>query len=127
ESCADFRRLREEGVIAPGVRFQLSLPSPHSALDGAFEDPDQWPQVYAAYIEGIRGEIRKTLETVPADDLVIQWDVALEFLDMYLGEKNYFRFWPKLTPEQKFERHAAQFDELWQEIPDETLVGIHWC
>jgi hypothetical protein len=46
---------------------------------------------------------------------------------MFLAEKNWLRFWPKLTPEEKFERHAGQFDELWQGIPDATLVGIHWC
>ena len=127
ESYRVFRKLREEGVIEPGVRFQMSLPSPHSAVDGCFEDPDQWPAIYDAYVEGMRREIRKALETIPAEDLVIQWDVALEFLDMFLGEKRWLRFWPHLTPEQKFQRHVSQFDELWQDIPDETLLGIHWC
>jgi hypothetical protein len=127
ESYEVFRRLRDEGLVPPGVRFQMSLPSPHSSIDGAFDDPDQWPDVYDAYIRGMRGEIRKALETIPADDLVIQWDVALELLDLSLGETNYFRFWPKRTAEEKFERHAAQLDELWQGIPDETLLGVHWC
>ena len=127
ESYQVFRRLRDEGVIPPGVRFQMSLPSPHSAIDGCFDDPDQWPDLYAAYVEGMRGEIRKALETIPAEDLAIQWDIALEFLDMFMGEKRWLRFWPHLTPAEKFERHAAQLDELWQEIPDEALLGIHWC
>lgn len=127
ESYKVFRRLRDEGVLAPDMRFQMSVPSPHSSIDGCFEDPTQWPEVYAAYIDGIRREIGKALETIPAQDLVIQWDVALEFLDMWLGEDNWLRYWPKLTAEQKFERHAAQLDELWQGIPEETLLGIHWC
>jgi hypothetical protein len=127
ESYDVFRRLRDEGAVSPDVRFQMSVPSPHSSIDGCFDDPDQWPDLYDAYIAGIRGEIRKALETIPADDLVIQWDVALEFLDLFLGEKKWLRFWPKLTAEEKFQRHAAQLDELWQEIPDETLLGIHWC
>ena len=110
ESYGVFRRLRDEGAIPPGVRFQMSLPSPHSSIDGCFEDPDQWPDLYAAYIQGIRGEIRKALETIPADDLVIQWDVALEFLDLFLGEKNWLRFWPKLTAggEVRAPRRAAR-------------------
>ena len=127
ESYQVFRGLRDEGVVPPGVRFQMSLPSPHSSIDGCFEDPDQWPDLYVAYIEGIRGEIRKALETIPAEELVIQWDVALEFLDLFMGEKRWLRFWPKLTPEEKFQRHAEQLDELWQGIPDETLLGVHWC
>lgn len=127
ESYQVFRRLRDEGAIPADVRFQMSVPSPHSAIDGCFEDPDQWPEVYDAYVKGIRGEIAKALETIPAEDLVIQWDVALEFLDMFMGDRNWLRYWPRLTPEEKFERHAGQVDELWQGIPDETLLGIHWC
>jgi hypothetical protein len=126
-SYSVFRRLRDDGTIPPGVRFQVCLPAPHSAIDGFFEDPSQWPELYAAYLEGIRGEIAKMLAAIPADELAIQWDVAWEFVDMAMGERNYFRFWPKLTAEQKFQRHAAQLDGLWQGIPDETLLGFHWC
>ena len=46
---------------------------------------------------------------------------------MAMGEKNFFKFWPKLTAEEKFQRHAEQLDGLWQGIPDETLLGFHWC
>ena len=127
ESWEVFRRLREAGVIPEGVRFQVCLPAPHSAIDGFFDDNSQWPELYAAYLEGIRGEIAKILDVVPADELVIQWDVAWEFVDMAMGEKNFFKFWPRLTGEQKFERHAEQLDGLWQGIPDETLLGFHWC
>jgi hypothetical protein len=127
DSYQVFQRLRKEGAVPQGVRFQLSLPAPHSAIDGFFEDPRQWPDLYAAYVEGIRGEIRKALETIPADDLVVQWDAAWEFVDMAMGDKNFFKFWPKLTADEKFHRHAEQLDELWQGIPDETLLGFHWC
>jgi hypothetical protein len=126
-SYATFRRLRDEGTIPPGVRFQVCLPAPHSAIDGFFEDPDQWPELYAAFLEGIRAEIAKMLATIPADELAIQWDLAWEFVDMAMGERNYFRFWPKLSAEQKFQRHAGQLDGLWQGVPDETLLGFHWC
>jgi hypothetical protein len=127
ESYAVFRRLRDEGAVAPGVRFQMCLPAPHSAMDAFFDDHTQWPELYAAYLDGIRAEIRKALQTIPADDLVIQWDCAWELVDLAMGDRNYFKFWPKLTAEQKFERHAEQLDNLWQDIPDETLMGYHWC
>jgi len=127
DSYGVFRRLREEGVIPEDVRFQVSLPAPHSAVDGFFEDNTQWPEVYDAYLQGIRREIARILEVVPADQLVIQWDVAWEFVDMAMGARNFFRFWPRLTAEEKFQRHAEQLDGLWQGIPDETLLGFHWC
>ena len=127
ESYGVFRRLRDEGVIPPGVRFQMSLPSPTARSTAASRTPASGADIYDAYVEGIRGEIRKALEVIPADDLVIQWDVALEFLDLFLGEKKWLRFWPTLTPQEKFQRHAEQLDHLWQEIPSDTLLGIHWC
>src|SRR5262249_31513464 len=116
DSYAVFRRLREEGGIPPDVRFPVSLPAPHSAIDGFFEDNSQWPEVYDAYLQGIRGEIARILDVVPAGDLVIQWDVAWEFVDMAMGASNFFKFWPKLTAEEKFQRHAEQLDGLWQGI-----------
>jgi hypothetical protein len=127
ESYDVFCRLRDNGVIPDGLRFQVCLPAPHSAIDGFFDDNSQWPELYAAYLEGIRREIDRVLDAVPADDLVIQWDVAWEFVDMAMGERNFFRFWPKLTAEEKFQRHAEQLDGMWQGIPDETLLGFHWC
>jgi hypothetical protein len=127
ESYEVLKRLRGEGAVPQDVRFQLCLPAPHSAIDGFFDDNSQWPELYAAYLEGIRREIASALEAIPADDLVIQWDAAWEFVDMAMGERNYFAFWPKLTQEEKFQRHAEQLDELWQGIPDETLLGYHWC
>lgn len=127
ESYDIFRRLREEGTIPAGVRFQVSLPAPHSAIDGFFEDPEQWPALYDAYLDGIRGEIRRLLETIPAGELTIQWDVAWEFVDMAMGERNFFRFWPRLSAEEKFQRHAEQLDGLGEGIPEDTVLGFHWC
>ncbi len=127
ESYRAFAALRDAGTIPDGVRFQVSLPAPHSAIDGFLEDPEQWPQLYAAYLDGIRREIDQMLETIPPRDLAIQWDVAWEFVDMAMGERNFFKFWPKLTAEQKFQRHAEQLDGLGEGIPEETVLGFHWC
>jgi hypothetical protein len=49
DSYGVFRRLRDEKVIPQGVRFQVSLPAPHSAIDGFFEDSTQWPDLYGTY------------------------------------------------------------------------------
>ncbi len=126
-SYRDFRRLRDEGVIGQGTRFQVCLPAPNSAIDGFFEDPAQYPMLHKAYQEGINHEIERMLEVIPAEDLVIQFDVAWEFVDMAMGEKNFFAFWPKLSAEEKFQRHAAQIDTMWQGVPDEVPLGYHWC
>lgn len=53
ESFAVFRSLRDEGVIPADVRFQVCLPSPHSAADPVFDDPTQWPEIEAAYLDAM--------------------------------------------------------------------------
>ena len=86
--------------------------------------------VYAAYIEGIRARDRQgMLEVIPADELVIQLDFAWEFVDMAIGERNYFPFWPEAHRRARSsQRHAEQLStSIWQGIPDETPLGYHWC
>lgn len=127
DSYGVFRRLREEGVIPSDVRFQVSLPSPHSAIDPFFEDADQWPEAHAAYLDGMKREVAKILEVAPAHDLVFQWDCANEIVDLGMGEANAMKWYPKLTVEEKFERHAAQLGRLGDAIPEGALLGFHWC
>jgi hypothetical protein len=127
DSYRTFRSLRDEGAVEAGVRFQLCLPSPCSAIDWAFEEPGQWPALYAAYRDGIRRELDKVLTEVPADDLVVQWDAAWEFVDLGIGDKRLFSFFPRMTQEEKAVRYIEQLDGLGQGIPDETQLGYHWC
>jgi len=127
ESYGVFRRLRDEGAISPDVRFQVSLPSPHSAIDPWFEDAAQWPEVEAAYVQAITREIAKILEVAPAGDLVFQWDCANEIVDLGMGEANAMKWYPKLTADEKFERHVSQLDAIGDAIPEGALLGYHWC
>jgi len=127
ESYGTFKRLRDEGVIEPATRFQVCLPAPNSAINAFFTDTSEWPELHRAYQAGLNNEIRRILDVVPADDLVIQYDLAWECVDLAMGEANYFAFWPKSTVAEKWTRHTAFLDELWQPIPEETLLGYHWC
>jgi hypothetical protein len=127
DSYRVFRRLSDEGVIPAGVRFQVSLPSAHSAVDPWFDDPAQWPEIYAAYVDGIKREIDKLLEVAPASDLVFQWDCANEIVDLGMGEANAMKWYPQISVEEKFERHVEQLGALGDAIPHEALLGFHWC
>jgi hypothetical protein len=126
-SYAKFVALREAGEIPEGVRFQVSLPATSSGVDQFFDDPEQWPLVHAAYAEAMRREIDKMLETIPAEDLVIQFDLAWEVVDMSIGDERYFPFWPEATLAEKFRRHTDLLVELTPDIPEDVLVGFHWC
>jgi len=77
-SYADFVALRAEGVIAPGTRFQVCLPSPLAAVT-TFVAPADRAAVHPVYEAALVRELEEILATVPAEDLAVQVDLATEF------------------------------------------------
>jgi len=115
-----FRRLRDEGVIPPGLRFQIGLPFPVSALNGLHADfTADYPVAFPGYADLVAREIARLTEVIPPGELAIQWDIAYETLDIEgvlpwaVGDG--------------WERFAAAVDTLPRLVPDEALVGYHLC
>ncbi|MEL7977127.1 hypothetical protein AAG589_14780 [Isoptericola sp. F-RaC21] len=77
-SYADFVALRAEGVIAPGTRFQVGIPSPLAAVTTFVAAPDR-AAVYPAYEAAVLRELDAILATVPAADLAVQVELATDF------------------------------------------------
>jgi hypothetical protein len=127
ESYDIFRRQREEGVIPQGVRFQVSLPAPMSAVDFSFEEPEHYPMLRRAYMDALRREIDKMLERIPEEDLAIQYDLAWEVVDLAMGDRSFFRFWPRRSFEEKLEDHLSQIPAMSEAVPEGALLGYHWC
>src|SRR5262245_29125716 len=82
-SYATFRALRDEGVVPAGVRFQVSLPFPSSALN-ALKVDFVWDYSAAdpAYEDLVRRELERLTSTIPPDELALQWDVCYEVQDI---------------------------------------------
>ena len=127
KSYAIFRRLRDERVIAKGVRFQASLVATDSGTNVYFDDVANWPTVHDAYVRAMKAEISKMLEVIPADDLLIQLDLAWEVVDLSIGDERYFPWWPESTLDQKFERYMTDLVDLASGIPETVPLGLHWC
>jgi hypothetical protein len=127
DSYATFRRLRDEGVIAKGVRFQVSLVATDSGTNVYFDDVATWPMIHEAYVRTMKAEIAKMLEVIPADDLLIQLDLAREVVDLSIGDEQYFPWWPPSTLDQKFERYMARLADLASAVPESVPLGLHWC
>jgi methionine synthase II (cobalamin-independent) len=95
-SYAIYRRLRDEGAIPPGVKFQVSIPTPYATVV-AWVAVDQQERFFPVYAEAIAREVRDIADAIDHDDLVIQYDVAVEFGVLTgsfrtagnLGEKGY--------------------------------------
>jgi hypothetical protein len=120
ESYRQFQALRDEGVIPPGLRYQVGLPFPPSALNGFKADyAHDYPIVARAYEDLVARELVRLTAAIPADDLAIQWDCAYETQDI-----EGVLAW---TPEGAWERFAGPVTRLTRLIPEEVLVGYHLC
>jgi hypothetical protein len=74
-SYAEFRRLRDLGRIAPGTRFQVDLVPAHSVI-WLFVIEEEQAAMDPIYNAAVVREMQTISETVPHEDLAIQYDVA---------------------------------------------------
>jgi hypothetical protein len=120
ESYEVFRSLRQAGVIPSGLRFQIGLPFPSSAMNAFKADfAADFPVAARAYEELVARELKRLIEAIPPEDLAIQWDCAYETQDI-----ERVLAW---TNEGAWERFAGPVRRLTRLIPEATLVGYHLC
>jgi hypothetical protein len=127
DSYRKFADLRAAGEIHPEARFQVSLPASGSAITSFFAEPDQWPTLYRAYQAAIAREIESMLQEIPAGDLVIQFDLAAEVRDLYLGDRAPLPWSPDRTLDEKWRWHVADMAPLASAVPEEVVLGYHLC
>jgi hypothetical protein len=118
-----FARLKSEGIIGEGVKFQVSLPTPFAVLLSRF-DLDSFMLVEPAYEKAMLAEIATMLRRIPADQLAIQWDVAVEIQRIEMveqGDRDRAGF-----PDVE---HASveRLLRLGDGVPSEVDLGYHLC
>ncbi len=119
ESFDVFRRLRDEGRIPAGTRFQVALPTPAAVLIGLVIE-SQRAQIEPAYEAAMQREVEEMCGAIPHRDLAIQWDVCSEILGFDGGpEPIYYDDILRGTVD-RVGRFAS-----W--IPEEVELGIHLC
>src|SRR5262249_6626558 len=74
-SYATFSGLRGEGVIQPGVRFQVEYPTPLACTTWFATDRDT---LHSSYERALFADLARFLAAVPAQQVAVQWDVAVE-------------------------------------------------
>lgn len=125
ESYGRFVELREQGLIAEGVRFQVSVPTPVGVI-GAFIVPDDRAAVEPAYESALFAEVARIADTIPHQDLAIQWDSAVEFGILDSAEFGGIPFsagWGDDLLGGVIERAQRQIAA----VPDDAQVGFHLC
>ena len=118
-SYAIFRRLRDDGAIPAGVKFQVSIPTAYAVVVAWVRAEDQ-EAFFPVYERAIAAEIAEIARAVPADDLVIQFDVAVE-IGALTGS---FPAAGDLGDQDVVARTLA--DAL-AGVPDGVEAGLHFC
>ena len=77
-SYAEFEKLKEKGVISSNCRFQLCLPTPLAPIQFYVAMAER-AAIEPLYEAKLLAELHEVLTTIPADQLAIQWDTAVEF------------------------------------------------
>lgn len=118
ESFARFTELKRSGSIPASVRFQVSLPTPLAPVQFYISQGDR-AGVEPAYEAALLRELRDILTEIPAGELSIQWDTAVEFGVLEGVFPTFF--------DNPFEEIVTRLVRLGNSIPDEVELGFHLC
>lgn len=121
ESYATFCRLREEGVVPPGTRFQVSLPTPVNVL-GNLIRPAWRTTLEPIYTEALLQALRRIQNSIPHKDLAIQWDMAGEFAFLEGAASN-----PPWFEESMQDGLVARAARMIDAVEPQVPVGVHLC
>jgi hypothetical protein len=77
QSYALFAAARAAGKVAPGTRFQISVPTAFGVM-GHCIDLDIVRDVWPVYERRLFAEINTIAREIPPADLAVQWDIAVE-------------------------------------------------
>jgi SAM-dependent methyltransferase len=72
-----FSRLKRDGIVPAGCRFQVSLPTPLAPV-AAFVDVEDQAVIEPIYEARLLEEMAAILAAIPLDQLAIQWDTNFE-------------------------------------------------
>ena len=122
-----FRRLREQGVIADGVRFLVAYPLTESAVRPFFERASDYEIVWRAYNDAVTRELEDLAASIPHEDLAIQWDMARETAAVEGLEFNFQNAELASLPADPMARYCLALAELSAGIPDGVWLGMHVC
>ncbi|MBN6037658.1 hypothetical protein [Amycolatopsis sp. 195334CR] len=112
KSYKTFTRLRDEGVIRPGTRFQVQYPTPLAV--GNLFHPDDRDRLIPSYATALLADLDHLLAQIPPEDLAVQWDAAVETVTIDLDPGRADDLTGKL---------AALLDH----VPAAVPAGVHLC
>ena len=118
DSYATFRAMKAAGKIGKGVKFQVCLPTPIAPAT-IFIFPQDQERLEPRYEAAMLGELATIVAAIPAGELAIQWDTAIEFAILEgvfpHGLKN---------PQADI---LSRLVRLGNHVPENVELGFHLC
>jgi hypothetical protein len=118
DSYRRFSALKATGTIARDARFMVALPTPLAPV-ALFVSAPHIFTVLPAYGAALMAEAQAIVAAIPAPELAVQWDVAVEF-----------GLWEGLFPPPPGdwqEMLLGQLAQLGDAIPEGVEMGYHLC
>ncbi|MFZ2066409.1 MAG: hypothetical protein WAV27_10550 [Xanthobacteraceae bacterium] len=116
-----FKTLKEKGLLAQHLRFQVSIPMVNSVLPPRiFPNRDDLDRIRPGYAAATRAEIATIVGKVPAKELAIQWDCSTEVQDSYGAIAGF-------PLAGAIERNLDEVRQLSPHIPRDVALGYHFC
>ena len=116
-----FKTLRDQGLLPPEVRFQVSIPLINSVIrKSTFTVEGDLERVRPGYEDALKAEMQNIISNIPNHDLAIQFDCSHEITDVNGGI-------PGEPIEGAIERNTGQIKRLSSIIPEPVSLGLHLC
>jgi hypothetical protein len=133
DSYRQFCELREQGVIPREIRFQVCIPSVFSVIINRIL-PAYHAEVESVYEAAMLTALRRIQDGIPANDLAIQWDVALEFAaleldgtDLQMPASYPYNLKPKPWFSPLKEGLIERILKLIDGVDEGVEIGFHLC
>jgi hypothetical protein len=113
-----FCRLRAEGVVKPGTRFQVSLPTAAALMNGHIV-PSDHAVIEAPLTHRLFADVADICTEIPHDELALQWDIPCEMSQ-----------WEGVRPAWFADVKAGIIERLVRHIdavPASVQLGLHFC
>ena len=122
-SYETFRRLKDEGKIDPGTRFQIDLVPAHSVI-WLFVVEREQALIDPVYNAAVRREMEVICSRLPHDDISIQFDVASAvFARLERGEPTTYGS----TKSEMVDTFSEIVAQLANPLPPEIPLLFHFC
>lgn len=125
-------KLRDQNLVPRDVRFQVSLPSPFSVIQGNIR-PEFQMSLEPLYEQRFKESLLQIVSKVPNEDLAIQWDLCFDVISLEFDRRGMTE-----APQLPGEQWKAQFFpvkqgildrlvKLFDLVPPAVSMGFHLC